>query len=83
MDYSLKFTQYFRSFHLIPSRFSSAIKACGKAGKWKEALDLLREMEEEGGVAPNIRTYTAGTIPNSSLSLWGAVGRSVLICCLP
>lgn len=43
---------------------SSAIKACGKEGRWEEALELLEEMEEDG-IKPNLITYTGGDWPLS------------------
>lgn len=45
--------------HRCSERHSSAIKACGAEGRWEEALGLLKEMQE-GGVRPNLITYTGG-----------------------
>jgi pentatricopeptide repeat protein len=38
--------------------YSSAIAACGSAGEWRRALQLLDEMVEVG-IQPNTITYNA------------------------
>ncbi|CAM9939827.1 unnamed protein product [Scytosiphon promiscuus] len=40
--------------------WSSAVDACGRAGKWREAVSLVEEMQtEEVGISPNVITYNA------------------------
>jgi pentatricopeptide repeat protein len=41
--------------------YSSAINACGAAGRWEEAVDLIREMKVDGNREnkPNKVTYTS------------------------
>jgi pentatricopeptide repeat protein len=38
--------------------YNAVIGACASAGKWKEALDVLDECNNEPGVEPNIYIYT-------------------------
>lgn len=39
---------------------NGAISACGRAGKWQHALDLLAKMEQEGsGVRPDVFSYNS------------------------
>ena len=42
--------------------YSSAINTCGAAGRWEEAVELIRAMKEDGSVdnKPNRVTYTSG-----------------------
>lgn len=40
--------------------YTSALKACGRAGEWQAALRLLREMAD-AGVAPNAFSYSAAS----------------------
>lgn len=45
---------------VLPDVYSmnGAISACGRAGKWQQALDLIGQMEEEGsGLAPDVFSY--------------------------
>lgn len=38
--------------------WNGAISACGRAGKWQQALDLLGDMEKEGSdVRPDLFSY--------------------------
>lgn len=49
-----------RSKGVPPDVYSlnSAISACGRAAKWKQALALLSEMEREGSrVPPDLFSY--------------------------
>jgi pentatricopeptide repeat domain-containing protein 1 len=39
--------------------YSSAISACGAAGRWEEALHLIQSMKREGGTRPNRVAYTS------------------------
>ncbi|CAM9902019.1 unnamed protein product [Scytosiphon promiscuus] len=39
--------------------YGAAIGACGRKGRWKEALELLREMEANDNVAPNVICYSS------------------------
>jgi len=39
--------------------FNSAINACGKAHKWREALALLRQMEREGVLVTTVTLNAA------------------------
>eukprot|EP00617_Octactis_speculum_P016046 CAMPEP_0185758558 /NCGR_PEP_ID=MMETSP1174-20130828/17235_1 /TAXON_ID=35687 /ORGANISM="Dictyocha speculum, Strain CCMP1381" /LENGTH=51 /DNA_ID=CAMNT_0028438473 /DNA_START=1 /DNA_END=152 /DNA_ORIENTATION=- len=38
--------------------FGVAISACGNAGKWEKALELLQEMRQSG-VQPNVISFSA------------------------
>eukprot|EP00752_Nemacystus_decipiens_P007447 g6656.t1 len=39
--------------------YGAAIGACGRKGRWKEALEILREMKATDDVSPNVICYSA------------------------
>ncbi|CAN0357055.1 unnamed protein product, partial [Laminaria digitata] len=49
-----------RSKGVLPDvySFNGAISACGRSGKWQQALALLKKMEREGSdVRPDVFSY--------------------------
>ena len=49
--------------------YSSAISACGSAGEWRRALDLLDEMISLG-ISPNTITYNAAIQACERSGVW-------------
>eukprot|EP00804_Cyclotella_cryptica_P013991 CCRYP_002474-RF/>CCRYP_002474-RF protein AED:0.13 eAED:0.13 QI:1291/0.83/0.71/1/0.16/0.14/7/0/283 len=55
--------------------YSSAINTCGAAGRWEEAVDLIRAMKEEDGgrdTRPNKVTYTSAIVACGNSGQWDA-----------
>ena len=54
--------------------YSSAINACGAAGRWEEAVDLIQAMKEDGnrGNRPNKVTYTSAIVACGNSGQWDA-----------
>lgn len=53
--------------------YNSIISACGKAGQWEKAVDLLREMQTKDGLAPNAMTYNSAMIACGDGGQWDKV----------
>lgn len=62
-----------RSRGVLPDvySFNGTISACGRAGKWQQALALLKEMEREGSdVRPDIFSYNGAINAVAKAGRW-------------
>ena len=51
--------------------YNTIIDVCKKHGRWREALDILREMSQPpGGVVPNVVTYTSAFVACGKSGRW-------------
>ena len=50
-----------RADGLIPNAFcyNAAVTACSRAGRTRQALEVVREMETDAAIQPTIHTYTS------------------------
>jgi pentatricopeptide repeat protein len=61
--------------------YSSAINACGAAGRWEEAVDLIRAMKEDKtkNNTPNKVTYTSAIGKLSNILCWICFARVSIV----